>query len=224
MRNQVREIDNEKVAAERSTWHGVAPTIELLEERRMFAAANGTAGADSISVYTDLLNRLVVSVNGNVVLANPASIEIYGLGGNDDITVNAAVTMGIYIDGGTGGDAIVGGSGDDTIYGGDGIDYIEGNAGHDILYGEDDKDEIHGGDGDDYLDGGADDDILHGDNNDDVVYGGTGADLVYGDAGNDAFGNNADGAVDHLYGGDGSDTVSGFDYSDTMTEIESGTD
>lgn len=205
-------------------WQGVDVSIEPLEERRVLTAVNGTAFDDYILVSINTSNQLTVNVNGTIVLTNPTSVEIYGLGGKDTIQITSAVTMGIYVEGGANGDAITGGSGNDTLFGGDGADYIEGNAGDDQLYGEGDSDELHGGTGDDYIDGGADNDNIHGDDNSDTLVGGSGADYVYGDAGNDYFGDNTDGAVDHLFGGDDRDSVSGFDYNDVMDGIEDGTD
>jgi Ca2+-binding RTX toxin-like protein len=91
--------------------------------------------------------------------------EVNGGGGEDSITVAAAVPVPVTLRGGPGNDLLVGGAGDDKLIGGPGDDTLIGRAGNDSLYG---------GPGDDRLLGGAGDDLLRGEAGDDVLLGGSG--------------------------------------------------
>ena len=95
---------------------------------------------------------------------------IYGLGGNDTITVqDPHATTEIY-----------GGDGDDTVKGSLWVvDYIEGGAGNDSLYGYWGNDTILGGDGNDRIDGGAGDDLIYTGGGDDTIQGGYSNDTIY---------------------------------------------
>lgn len=94
-------------------------------------------------------------------------LAVFGLAGNDKITVAAGVNNPVYLSGGNGNDSIIGGAQNDTIYGGPG------------------KDTLYGGAGDDFLDGGTGDDYLSGDDGKDSLYGGAGSDRMLGGAGDD---------------------------------------
>src|SRR5262249_22798796 len=94
-------------------------------------------------------------------------IVIFGLAGNDKITVSGALSQPAVIFGGNGNDAIVGGSGDDQISGGNGNDSIVGGLGNNILCGDNGNDVIAGGPGNDTLFGDAGNDVLAGSVGDD---------------------------------------------------------
>jgi Ca2+-binding RTX toxin-like protein len=97
---------------------------------------------------------------GSPTAANTKAIQIFGLGGNDRLSLNE-----------TGGALpranIFGGNGNDTLVGAAAADFLFGQAGDDMLLG---------GGGIDFLFGGAGNDVLTG---------GAGNDQVFGQAGND---------------------------------------
>jgi len=134
------------------------------------------------------LGNLVVTLNGSQVascstfdVSNPLNkVVINGGNGNDKITVEDAVFVGVQANGGNGKDVIDGGGGNDTLSGGNGKDSIDGAAG---------DDEIHGGNGADNLQGGIGTDVVTGDNGPDTLAdpdgdigldGGNGRDLING--------------------------------------------
>lgn len=219
--------------------------IESLETRTMLAAdllngalsIVGTKGNDNIQVQVAAAGphtgELQVDVNGqqSFFTANQVtSIQILGLGGNDQITVNDNVAIHTTIRGGKGNDTIKGGGGDDTIYGdagndsinsslgndtvfagsgndnvhcGDGTDTVHGEAGNDSIWGGDDDDSLDGDQGNDSLDGEAGNDTCHGDNGNDTIHGGDDNDELYGDNGKD-----------QIWGGNGNDFADGGNGTD----------
>jgi hypothetical protein len=88
-------------------------------------------------------------VGGNV-----DAILVFGLAGDDKITIEDDVELPVFV---------WGGAGDDRIKGGDGSD---------VLIGEQGDDTIYGGDGRDLLIGGAGSDRLHGDDHEDILVAG----------------------------------------------------
>jgi Ca2+-binding RTX toxin-like protein len=89
-------------------------------------------------------------VNGNDTITaagTSANVEIYGAGGNDNLTGGSGNDR---IFAGTGNDSLTGGSGNDVLVGEGGADSFSGGAGNDLLYIEA---------GDTSIDGGADSDI-----------------------------------------------------------------
>jgi Ca2+-binding RTX toxin-like protein len=146
----------------------------------------------------DLGNTIVVSrdaagnlrVNGGAApilggiptVANTVLIQIFGHGGNDQISLdesNGALPKA----------NLFGEGGNDTLTGGSGADVLNGGPGDDILYGR----------------GGADS-LLGGDDSD-IVVGGTGNDAAQLGPGNDRFIWNPGDEADVIDGGDGIDTV-----------------
>jgi Ca2+-binding RTX toxin-like protein len=156
---------------------------------------NGTNRSDNIAVAVQMTHPgpivfgdLVVALNGSQVarcltldVTNPLNkLVINGGNGNDKITVDDAVFVGVQANGGNGQDVIDGGGGNDTLSGGNGKDSIDGAAGND---------EIHGGNGADNLQGGIGTDVVTGDNGPDTLAdpdgdtglnGGNGRDLING--------------------------------------------
>jgi Ca2+-binding RTX toxin-like protein len=128
-------------------------------------------------VVTKTVNKVkqkhvVVKLNGTVVgdflqTAVTGRILVRGLGGNDTVTVAAAITNGA------------------DLYGGTGNDTLTGGAGNDVLFGEDGNDKLVGGKGNDQLVGGAGNDILSDAAGTNVLIGGAGADKLTGGTGDD---------------------------------------
>jgi Ca2+-binding RTX toxin-like protein len=141
-------------------------------------------------------------------------IVIFGLGGNDKITVSAALTADATILGGTGNDVIVGGSGDDQIDGENGNDVINGGAGDDTLCGGNGNDVIVGASGNDLAGGDAGNDVVNGGFGDDLLLGGDGNDVLDGAVGNDHLYGQADN--DTLIGGVGNNILVGGDGNDKL--------
>lgn len=129
---------------------------------------NGTEGSDilrtEITPTTGGLYRADISLNGAVVYSFenttwpypetsvflPEPLEVYGLGGNDDIDLGAIRRP-------AGGPPILvhGGAGDDTVKGSFGADLLFGDAGADRLNGGVDEDVLVGDAADSAFDGGG---------------------------------------------------------------------
>jgi uncharacterized repeat protein (TIGR01451 family) len=152
-------------------------------------------------------------------------IVVFGLAGNDVITVNSSMSQSSKlfgdegndvikggkgddgIDGGSGNDKLYGIGGNDTICGGDGNDIVFGGSGNDLIGGEAGNDKLYGESGNDLVLGGDGNDNLYGSSGDDRLYGQLGNDLIYGDSGNDiAVGGDGN---DKIYGGAGRDLLIG---------------
>jgi Ca2+-binding RTX toxin-like protein len=135
-----------------------------------------SSGADAVQV-TQQGKDLVVTTfsDGDLIqtvetfLAKDVQlIQIFGLGGDDQLDCSGTRSPAVYIDGGDGADAIYAGSGDATLIGGAGNDLIQAGSGNDTLFGDDPNNPLAAGD--DTLIGG------HGTN---VMTGGLGADTFY---------------------------------------------
>jgi Ca2+-binding RTX toxin-like protein len=212
--------------------------VESLEERRLMAAERdvvlgtvkleggkldieGTRKADAIVVALNTTTGAIdVTMNG--VLKGSFTpnqiafgIEIESRQGNDSVTIDPAITIGVDCDGATGNDTITGGSGDDDIKGGPGKDQIFGNAGNDNLEGESGKDSLSGGAGIDAVDGGSGRDLCSGGDGNDLVVGGSGNDDLSGDVGDDRIRGGP--GVDDCNGGDGNDDIDGGSGRDRVT-------
>jgi Ca2+-binding RTX toxin-like protein len=134
------------------------------------AAVTGTFGNGVLTVTGDSLdNNITVSrnaagqilVNGGAVsvvggtptVANTARISVFGLGGNDVLTlseVNGALPLATLF-GSSGNDVLTGGSGNDQLFGESGNDTLLGKGGFDLLFGGNDNDTLTGGDADDQV-------------------------------------------------------------------------
>lgn len=111
---------------------------------------NGTSSADSIggnivsSAFVLTYNSGVVTYSSGVV----TSLIVNGNDGNDNVTLQSAVTFATTLNGG---------NGNDTLLGGAGADYLNGQAGNDSMSGQDGNDTLYAGtaaDGSDTLIGG----------------------------------------------------------------------
>jgi Ca2+-binding RTX toxin-like protein len=163
----------------------------------------GNATSGIVSLFGDVQdNNFVISrdaagailSNGvpipGATVANTSLIRVFGLGGNDTITLNeangalpAATLFGgagnDTLTGGSAGDLIFGGSGDDTLLGKGGVDFLFGGAGSDTLTGGDADDQVFGESGNDQMIWNPGDDT-------DLNEGGAGVDVVEVNGGNGA--------------------------------------
>ena len=174
--------------------------IESLRERITPAVtAFFTPGAGLLSVLGDSLDNSIdvsrnaagqILVNGGAVailggtptVANTANIQIFGLGGNDQLTLNEAngALPRATIFGGAGNDTLTGGSGGDMLFGQSGNDTLLGKGGFDLLFGGSENDTLTGGDADDQVFGesGNDTMIWNPGDDTDLNEGGAGTDTV----------------------------------------------
>ncbi len=201
----------------------VAPVLDPLEARRLFAAAplvvNGTAGNDRIDL-AQTATHYIVTVNGTAnahLFADVSNIDVK-MGDGDDVLIATALILGFYADGGNGNDAMIGGHGADTflgaagkdvLYGGPNNDRINGAGGNDKVLGEAGADRVYGGEGNDYIDGGSSNDRIYLNNGLDTAFGSGGADVFYA----------IDGVRDELYGGSSADTATA-DAIDLRASLE----
>ena len=171
------------------------------------AAATASFNAGVLTVSGDNLNNsLTVSrnaagtilVNGGAIavsggtptVANTSQIKVFGLGGQDVITLsetNGALPAALLF-GGAENDVLTGGSGADQLFGEAGNDTLLGKGGNDFLFGGGDNDTLTGGDADDQAFGQAGDDrmIWNPGDDTDLNEGATGTDTVEVNGGNGA--------------------------------------
>ena len=171
------------------------------------------AATQHIEVRVDGVNPDLTHPDGYDA-AEVVSIHIRGRGGNDTITVDAAIQAMSEIFGGSGNDTITGGSGSDVINGGRGHDSILGGEGNDSIVGLPGNDTLLGGDGDDTLDGGSGHDSIEGGSDDDSLLGARGLDTLNGGDGDDVLLGGS--SNDQLFGGDGNDRLFGDSGHDTL--------
>lgn len=138
-----------------------------------------------------LVNGGAVAVQGGTpTVANTSLIQVFGLGGNDVITLNEAngALPRANIFGGAGNDVITGGSGGDMLFGESGNDTLLGKGGNDFLFGGEGNDVLTGGDGDDQMfgQGGNDRMIWNPGDDTDMFEGGAGNDTAEVNGGNGA--------------------------------------
>ena len=180
--------------------------LELLDRRVLptvtatFSAAQGVlsvigdAQDNTIAVSRDaggtiLVNGGAVTVSGGMdTVANTKLIQIFGLGGNDNLSLNETngVLPNANIFGGAGNDTITGGSGNDQLFGESGDDTLLGKGGNDLLFGGDGNDMLIGGSGNDQVfgQGGNDRMIWNPGDGTDLNEGGAGIDTVEVNGGN----------------------------------------
>src|SRR5262245_3455694 len=185
-------------------------------DQRLTPAVNAFFGGGVLTVFGDHLNNTIdvsrdaagrLLVNGGAIsihgaastVANTRLIQVFGLSGNDTISLNEAN----------------GALPRANLYGGSGNDILTGGAGNDQLFGEAGDDTLPGKGGADFLFGGSGNDTLTG---------GVGNDQVFGQAGNDRLiWNNGDN-TDLNEGGAGNDTVevNGANGGDQFTVTPNG--
>jgi Ca2+-binding RTX toxin-like protein len=183
----------------------------------MAIKATFSPGAGILSVFGDNLdNTIMVSrdaagrifINGGAIaitggdptVANTSTIQVFGQGGNDTISLDESngALPAAQLFGGAGNDTLIGASGNDQLFGGTGDDILLGKGGDDLLFG---------GSGNDTLTGGA------------------GSDQMFGQSGNDRMIWNPGDGSDLMEGGDGNDTaeVNGGNGAETFTISANGT-
>jgi Ca2+-binding RTX toxin-like protein len=182
----------------RSNLSRLTPALEPLGERILPAVSAfftapaglltvfGDAGDNAITISRDAAGKILVNggavpvLGGTPTVANTTIVSVFGLSGNDTLTLdeaNGALPKAL----------LFGGAGNDTLTGGSGADLLFGQAGNDALFGKGGNDYLFGGDGNDVLTGGTGDDQVFGEAGDDrmIWNPGDGSDLNEGGAGND---------------------------------------
>jgi len=166
-------------------------------DQRITPAVNAFFGGGVLTIIGDNLNNNIdvsrdaagnLLVNGGAVsirgaasnVANTKLIQVFGLGGNDSISLNEAngALPKARLFGGNGNDTLTGGSGSDNLFGEGGNDTLLGKGGVDFLFGGFGNDALTAGAGDDQAFGQAGDDRL-------IWNPGEGSDLNEGGAGSD---------------------------------------
>jgi Ca2+-binding RTX toxin-like protein len=166
----------------------------------------GDSAANTLTISRDAAGKILVNggaitaAGGTPTVANTSRIQVFGLGGNDVITlseVNGALPAA----------NLFGGADNDTLTGGSGADQLFGQAGNDTLLGK----------------GGGD--MLFGGNDNDTLSGGDANDQVFGQSGNDRMIWNSGDDTDLNEGGDGTDTVevNGGNGAEQFTTTANGT-
>jgi len=130
----------------------------------------------------------VAVIGGTPTVANTSVIKVFGLGGNDVLTlseVNGALPKS-QLFGGAGNDVLTGGSGDDQVFGESGNDTLLGKGGFDLLFGGNENDTLTGGDADDQAFGQSGNDrmIWNPGDDTDLNEGGAATDTVEVNGGN----------------------------------------
>jgi Ca2+-binding RTX toxin-like protein len=145
--------------------------------------ADNTLIASRDAAGTILVNGGSIPVTGGVAtVGNTSLIRIFGLGGNDTLTVddgNGPMPPANLV-GGDGDDILTGSASDDLLDGGPGNDTLFGRGGNDTLMGGPGKDTLVGGPGVDQLSGGDGDDVF-------VWNPGDGSDVIEGENGHDTL-------------------------------------
>ncbi len=203
--------DQDGAASDEASFTIVVSPIAVIDGDLVVA---GTDGADRIILSGSGGGTVRINNRPYKMPAFTGGIVVFGLAGNDTITVDGSIPSSVTLYGGEGADYLTGGKGDDTLDGGDGNDRLLGGNGNDVLMGGSGADRISGGNGDDWGYGDDGNDQVQGDAGNDTLEGGTGTDNLVGGAGNDAlFGNDGN---DTLDGGAGADLLIGAEGNDKM--------
>ena len=220
-KRKFRGVQCSRPGCKRPSRHVTLIDLNLLEplDRRIlpaitatFSAAQGVltiigdAQDNTIAVSRTATGAIQVNdgavriLGGPVTVANTKLIQLFGLDGNDNLSLDEAngALPKANIFGGAGNDLITGGSGNDQLFGEAGNDTLLGKGGNDLLFG---------GDGNDALTGGS------------------GTDQVFGQAGNDRMIWNPGDGTDLNEGGAGIDTVevNGGNGAENFTATANGT-
>jgi Ca2+-binding RTX toxin-like protein len=156
----------------------------------------GDSANNSITVSRDAAGKILVNngaiavTGGSPTVANTAQIRVFGLDGQDVITLNEAngALPAANLSGGGANDTLTGGSGNDQLFGQAGNDTLLGRGGFDLLFGGSDNDTMTGGDADDQVFGqsGTDRMIWNPGDDTDLNEGGDAVDTVEVNGGNGA--------------------------------------
>src|SRR5919197_3045710 len=155
---------------------------------------SGDSADNSIVISRDAAGRILVNggaiavVGGTPTVANTSRIRVFGLDGQDAITLNEAngPLPAANLFGGAGNDTVTGGSGSDQLFGQAGNDTLVGKGGNDLLFGGSDNDTLTGGDRDDQVFGQAGNDriVWNPGDDTDLNEGGTENDVIEVNGGN----------------------------------------
>jgi Ca2+-binding RTX toxin-like protein len=117
----------------------------------------GTNGADTIKIQAGSSSGTVKAIINGVAQPQKsvAQVVVYGLGGNDNISVDNSLTLVRLLYGGDGNDVLGGGNGPGIQVGGAGNDTLSTGNARDILIGGTGADSLKGGNGDDLLVAGS---------------------------------------------------------------------
>ena len=159
-------------------------------------SVNGDSAANTIQISRDAAGKILVNggavtvIGGTPTVANTALIQVFGLAGNDNISLSEAngALPRANLFGGADNDVLTGGSGNDQLFGQAGNDTLLGKGGTDLLFGGNDNDTITGGDADDQAFGQSGNDrmIWNPGDDTDLNEGGDGTDTVEVNGGNGA--------------------------------------
>src|SRR5215207_2693437 len=159
-------------------------------------SVSGDAANNTIAISRDAAGKILVNggavavTGGTPTVANTSLIRVFGLDGQDVITLNEAngALPAANLFGGTGNDTLTGGSGSDQLFGQTGNDTLLGRGGFDLLFGGSENDAMTGGDADDQSFGqsGTDRMIWNPGDDTDLNEGGDGVDTVEVNGGNGA--------------------------------------
>ena len=135
------------------------------------------------SSYNDVLAFSFGGVSHNLADINAVGLtgEIYGNGGDDQLSGSDIPGFVESLYGDAGADLLRGYQGDDYLDGGAEDDVMLGHAGNDTMFGGTGNDEMVGGMGDDAMDGGNGHDRMGGGDDNDTMDGGLGDDVMCGD-------------------------------------------
>ena len=155
---------------------------------------NGDAQNNTITISRDAAGKILVNggavavLGGTPTVANTALIQVFGLNGNDTITLNEAngALPRANLFGGAQNDTLTGGSGNDQLFGQGGNDTLLGKGGFDFLFGGSENDTLTGGDADDQVFGESGNDrmIWNPGDDTDLNEGGVDTDTVEVNGGN----------------------------------------
>lgn len=174
----------------------------MLAVTATFSAASGVlnvfgdSGDNTIEISRSAAGAILVNggavaiVGGTPTVANTTLMNLFGLSGNDVLSLNEA-------NGALPKANLYGGGGNDTLSGGSAADFAFGQSGNDTILGRGGADMLFGGSGNDTLTGGAANDFVFGQGDDDRMIwnpgddadlneGGPGVDTVEVNGGNEA--------------------------------------
>ena len=128
----------------------------------------GDSTANDIQISRDAAGRILVNDGGVTVaggtptVANTSQIRVFGLAGNDVLTLNETngALPAAHLFGGADNDALTGGAGADELFGQAGNDSLLGRGSNDLLFGGGEIDTLVGGDADDQSFGQGGDDLM----------------------------------------------------------------
>ncbi len=182
----LESLDNRVLPAVSATFSPGAGLLTILGD-----AQNNNIVVSRNAAGTLLVNNGAVAITGGQAnVSNTTLIQIFGQGGNDNLSLdetNGALPSANLF-GGAGNDTLIGGSGNDQLFGEAGKDTLLGKGGNDLLFGGDGNDILTGGAGNDQDFGQSGDDRLiwnPGDGSD-LNEGGDGVDTVEVNGGNGA--------------------------------------